>query len=114
MHHRGPQEPWQLATTLLDCVKHPAEELINLYRQRWEIEMAFDEIKNHLGVSGQDSCRFRGCGGELAHLERGELVVPIVLPILPYRPRGTSPVSKAMIARWTRSRASSLANRRAT
>ena len=30
--------------------------------------------------------------------------------ILPYRPRGTSPVSKAMIARWTRSRASSLAN----
>jgi len=41
-------KPWWLATTLLDPVKHPAEELINLYRQRWEIEMTFDEIKNHL------------------------------------------------------------------
>ncbi|MEU3498783.1 IS4 family transposase [Kitasatospora cineracea] len=45
-------EPWWLATTLLDPVKFPAAELIDLYRQRWEIEMAFDEIKNHLGASG--------------------------------------------------------------
>ncbi|MBV6700219.1 IS4 family transposase [Kitasatospora aureofaciens] len=45
-------KPWWLATTLLDPKQHPAVELVNLYRQRWEIEMAFDEIKNHLGVSG--------------------------------------------------------------
>ncbi|MEU1892219.1 transposase [Streptomyces pristinaespiralis] len=27
-------------------------ELVALYRERWEIELAFDEIKNHLGPSG--------------------------------------------------------------
>ena len=50
-----------------------------------------------------------------AHLENAaNSWSAIVLLILPYRLRGTSPASKAMIARWTRSRASSLANRRAT
>ncbi|MFI1155089.1 IS4 family transposase [Streptomyces sp. NPDC020817] len=41
-----------LGTTLLDREQHPASELIALYQQRWEIELAFDEIKNHLGPSG--------------------------------------------------------------
>jgi Insertion element 4 transposase N-terminal/Transposase DDE domain len=41
-----------LGTTLDDPERFPADELIALYRQRWEIELAFDEMKNHLGASG--------------------------------------------------------------
>ncbi|MGW7545939.1 IS4 family transposase [Streptomyces sp. NPDC054770] len=41
-----------LGTTLLDDEKCPATELVALYQQRWEIELAFDEIKNHLGPGG--------------------------------------------------------------
>lgn len=41
-----------VGTSLLDTEQYPAYELIALYRQRWEIELAFDEIKNHLGPGG--------------------------------------------------------------
>ncbi|WP_162793151.1 transposase [Streptomyces globosus] len=41
-----------LGTTLLDPEHYPAAELVALYRERWEIELAFDEIKNHLGPGG--------------------------------------------------------------
>ncbi|MFE2103691.1 IS4 family transposase [Streptomyces sp. NPDC059468] len=41
-----------LGTTLLDPERHPADELAALYWERWEIELAFDEIKNHLGPGG--------------------------------------------------------------
>ncbi|MFB6840115.1 IS4 family transposase [Streptomyces sp. NPDC056361] len=41
-----------LGTTLLDPEQYPADELVALYRERWEIELAFDEIKNHLGPGG--------------------------------------------------------------
>lgn len=39
---------YRLMTTLLDPVECPAEELARLYHQRWEIEIAFDELKTHL------------------------------------------------------------------
>jgi Insertion element 4 transposase N-terminal/Transposase DDE domain len=38
----------ELLTTLLDAEKYPAEELILLYHERWEIELTFDEQKTHL------------------------------------------------------------------
>ncbi|WP_159106886.1 IS4 family transposase [Streptomyces rishiriensis] len=41
-----------LGTTLLDSEQYPAAELVALYRERWEIELAFDEIKDHLGPGG--------------------------------------------------------------
>ncbi|MEU3321535.1 IS4 family transposase [Streptomyces sp. NPDC006785] len=41
-----------LGTTLLDPEQYPAAELVALYRERWEIELAFDEIKSHLGPGG--------------------------------------------------------------
>jgi hypothetical protein len=41
-----------LGTTLTDPDRFPADELIALYRQRWEIELTFDELKNHLGAGG--------------------------------------------------------------
>jgi IS4 transposase len=31
----------------------PAAELAAVYRKRWEIEMGYDEIKNHLKESGE-------------------------------------------------------------
>jgi hypothetical protein len=44
----GSEPIYRLATTILDPVKAPADELAALYHQRWEIETAFDELKTHL------------------------------------------------------------------
>ncbi|GAA0905486.1 hypothetical protein GCM10009574_096980 [Streptomyces asiaticus] len=38
---------YRLATTLLDARRHPARQLAALYRERWEIESVFAEIKTH-------------------------------------------------------------------
>ena len=37
-----------LLTSLLDPEKYPAKELIALYHERWELEIAYDEIKTHM------------------------------------------------------------------
>jgi hypothetical protein len=42
-----PSGPYRLFTTLLDPVEAPAEELAFAYAQRWEIELAFGELKTH-------------------------------------------------------------------
>jgi len=34
-------------TTLLDEIQFPAKELIVLYHERWEVELTYDEQKNH-------------------------------------------------------------------
>lgn len=44
----GYQKRHRLVTTLLDEVQHPMTDLIMLYHERWEIEIANDEIKTHL------------------------------------------------------------------
>ena len=41
-------EKHRLITSLLDHVLYPAQELIVLYHERWEIEVGFDEIKTHM------------------------------------------------------------------
>lgn len=43
----GHGERHRLVTTLLDQKQCPARELICLYHQRWEIEIANDELKTH-------------------------------------------------------------------
>lgn len=43
----GHGERHRLVTTLLDAERYPAKELIVLYHQRWEIEIANDEIVTH-------------------------------------------------------------------
>jgi hypothetical protein len=43
----GHGERHRLVTTLLDENQHPARELICLYHERWEIEIANDELKTH-------------------------------------------------------------------
>jgi hypothetical protein len=44
---RGDTGPYRLFTTLVDPVEAPAAELAFAYAQRWEIELAFDELKTH-------------------------------------------------------------------
>jgi hypothetical protein len=37
-----------LLTSLLDPVLYPAKELVELYHERWETELGYDELKTHL------------------------------------------------------------------
>lgn len=37
-----------LLTSLLDDQQYPSDEIVALYHERWEIELAYDEIKTHL------------------------------------------------------------------
>jgi hypothetical protein len=43
----GSGEPHRLLTTLLDEARDPAEALVVLYHERWEEELAIDELKTH-------------------------------------------------------------------
>jgi hypothetical protein len=43
----GPAEVHRLLTTLLDPALDPAEDLVVLYHERWEQELAIDELKTH-------------------------------------------------------------------
>lgn len=45
-----------ILTSLLDPEKYPAEELVELYHERWETEVAYDEVKTHL-LNRQESIR---------------------------------------------------------
>jgi hypothetical protein len=44
----GHGEMHRLVTNLLDEKEYPAQELIELYHERWEEELVFDEQKTHL------------------------------------------------------------------
>ena len=43
----GTGQTHRLLTTLLDERQHPAQDLIVLYHERWEQELAYDELKTH-------------------------------------------------------------------
>jgi hypothetical protein len=47
-----------LLTSLIDPEKYPAKELIELYHERWETELAYDEVKTHL-LERQETIRSR-------------------------------------------------------
>ncbi|MFF3417780.1 IS4 family transposase [Streptomyces sp. NPDC002698] len=44
---KGESDDYRLLTTLLDARRYPARQLAALYRERWEIESVFAEIKTH-------------------------------------------------------------------
>jgi hypothetical protein len=44
-YKRPGHEPQRLITSLLDPTAYPAKELVALYHERWEMELAYDEIK---------------------------------------------------------------------
>lgn len=39
--------PQTLLTSLLDPTAYPAAEIVELYHERWELELGFDEVKTH-------------------------------------------------------------------
>lgn len=43
-------QSYYLVTTLTDPVRYPAEDLAELYRQRWDVELFFRDIKTTLGM----------------------------------------------------------------
>jgi hypothetical protein len=50
--------PSTLLTSLLDAARYPADELVALYHERWEIELGYDELKTHL-LDRQEAIRSR-------------------------------------------------------
>lgn len=50
---KGGREKYVLITSILNSVLAPAAELAAAYHERWEIEMGYDEIKNHLKEPGE-------------------------------------------------------------
>jgi hypothetical protein len=53
-----------LLTSLLESKLYPADELIDLYHERWEIEISYDEIKTHL-LEREESIRSRASQGRV-------------------------------------------------
>src|SRR6185503_6891145 len=51
-----------LLTSLLDPEKYPADELVELYHERWEAEIGYDEIKTHL-LDRQETIRSKTPAG---------------------------------------------------
>jgi hypothetical protein len=46
-YQHGDSPGQRLLTSLLDPSAYPANELVELYHERWEIELAYDELKTH-------------------------------------------------------------------
>jgi hypothetical protein len=40
--------PSTLLTSLIDAEAYPAKEIVALYHERWELELAYDELKTHM------------------------------------------------------------------
>ena len=59
-HPRG--EPGILMTSLLEPETYPAAEILVLYHKRWELEIAFDELKTHM-LQRNESLRSRTVEG---------------------------------------------------
>lgn len=47
-HRPGQNELHRLVTSLLDPIAYPARDLVELYHERWEIELTIDELDTHL------------------------------------------------------------------
>jgi hypothetical protein len=49
----GAEAKYILVTSILDSKIAPSKELAALYHERWEIEIAYDEVKTHLKEPGE-------------------------------------------------------------
>jgi hypothetical protein len=49
-------KPQFLLTSLIDATAYPAKEVVELYHERWEIELGYDEVKTHM-LERQESLR---------------------------------------------------------
>ena len=57
-----PNETHRLLTTLLDPNLYPAVDLICAFHERWEIEIAIDEIDTHQRLSAKTLCSLKPVG----------------------------------------------------
>src|ERR1700721_2049132 len=60
-------QPQTLLTSLVDPELYPAEELVALYHERWEIELGFDEVKTDM-LERQEAIRSKTPKGVLQEL----------------------------------------------
>lgn len=54
--------PSTLLTSLIDAAAYPSKEIVALYHERWEIEIAYDEIKTHM-LAREEAIRSRTPAG---------------------------------------------------
>lgn len=54
--------PSTILTSLVDAAAYPASELVALYHERWELELAYDELKTHM-LHREEAIRSRTPGG---------------------------------------------------
>lgn len=59
--------PQKLITSMLDSEKYPAKEMAELYHERWELEVGYDEIKTHM-LEREESLRSRKPTGVLQEI----------------------------------------------
>lgn len=59
---RTPKNQYTLLTSLVDAQQYPADEIRALYRERWEVEIAYDELKTELLVQ-EPTLRSRSVDG---------------------------------------------------
>lgn len=55
-YHRRGFRPQKLLTSMLDARRFPADEIVGLYHERWELELGYDEIKTEM-LDRQESIR---------------------------------------------------------
>lgn len=59
--------PQKLITSMIDPERYPAKEFAELYHERWELEVGYDEIKTHL-LEREEALRSRKPGGVLQEI----------------------------------------------
>jgi hypothetical protein len=47
-YHRKGFRPQLVATSMVDAETYPAQEIVALYHERWEIELGYDEVKTEM------------------------------------------------------------------
>jgi hypothetical protein len=57
-YHRRGFRPHTLLTSLLDPTRYPADDIVELYHERWDLELGFDEVKTHT-LERQEALRSR-------------------------------------------------------
>jgi hypothetical protein len=62
IHYDFGGSPQRLITSLLDDTRWPADEVIAMYHERWEIEIVYDELKTNL-LERRESLRSRSSDG---------------------------------------------------
>src|SRR5258707_1186682 len=65
-YHRRGFRPQTLLTSLLDPALYPAGEIVELYHERWELEIGVDEVKTHTHERPERTAAARASGAEEA------------------------------------------------